>query len=210
MKTAASTLQRSALTSLRILRRYSSSQGTTSRAPHALSPEKMRALISLYHQTDTFVTPETLSERIDLAFTGRKREDDLMTPLQQASVSTLNYFRRQTELAPKFSEWDQEKAHYRGETWSQSNYSPREWKVVEALYGVDASGRFQPLPGLEALEEGNGGNIGLPPSEVDINESAEASDILTQPPPMKRKKFGKSPKKKGATGFQFEHTLHGF
>ncbi|KIK65498.1 hypothetical protein GYMLUDRAFT_125635, partial [Collybiopsis luxurians FD-317 M1] len=122
-------------------------------APHALSRDKMRALISLYHQSDTFITPENLSYRIDQAFTGKRRENELFAPIQQPGLSSLQYFRRQAELAPTFSEWDQEKKRFVAGSWSESSYSGREWKVIEALYGVDASGRLQPLPGLEALEE---------------------------------------------------------
>ncbi|KAJ4472258.1 hypothetical protein J3R30DRAFT_3218793, partial [Lentinula aciculospora] len=117
-----------------------------------LSPEKMRALISLYHQSDTFITPENLSERIDQSFTTRARETLAFGP-QQAGVDTLSHFHTQAKLAPKFSEWDREKMQFGNAAWSKATYSSREWKVVEALYGVDASGPLEPLPGLEALEE---------------------------------------------------------
>ncbi|KAE9399025.1 hypothetical protein BT96DRAFT_976095 [Gymnopus androsaceus JB14] len=162
-------LRQYASTSSRVLKRHSS---TKSAAPHALSPEKMRALISLYHQSDTFITPENLSERIDKAFTGGARESALVTPAQQPGVDTLNTFYRQTKMAPKFSEWDREKRYFgvpqvnEDGTWSGPTYSKREWKVIEALYGVDASGKFEPMPGLEALEEGEDGEIGLPPAEL--------------------------------------------
>lgn len=138
---------------------------TKTAAPHALSPEKMRALISLYHQTDTFITPENLSERIDEAFTGETREETLMS--QQPGIDTLNTFYKQMKIAPKFTERDREKRNFGDGTWSSSAYSRREWKVIEALYGVDASGNLEPMPGFETLEEGEeGGKIGLPPAEV--------------------------------------------
>lgn len=41
-----------------------------------LPPEKMRALISLYHQSENFITPENLSAAIDAAFIDRVRARD--------------------------------------------------------------------------------------------------------------------------------------
>ncbi|KAJ3926108.1 MAG: hypothetical protein NXY57DRAFT_906169 [Lentinula lateritia] len=149
-------------------RRHSSSQSRKPPAPHALSPQKMRALISLYHQSETFITPENLSERIDQAFTGEKTGN--LAFRSQPGIDTLSTFYNEAKSAPKFSEWDREKIKFGHGVWSQATYSRREWKVIEALYGVDASGSLEPLPGLEALEEGDEGNIGLPPSEVVVDE----------------------------------------
>ncbi|KAF9076406.1 hypothetical protein BDP27DRAFT_1313273 [Rhodocollybia butyracea] len=176
----ASTLRQSVSSSSRVLRRHSSSQAQKTEAPHALSPQKMRALISLYHQSDTFITPENLSERIDVAFTGSSRDTALASPYLQAGLETLRLFYKQANAAPKFSEWDRErekiavKKTTQGKTdWNAAQYSEREWKILEALYGVDASGHTDPLPGLEALEELEGGEIGLPPGELVVEDDSE-------------------------------------
>ncbi|GAW01850.1 hypothetical protein LENED_003471 [Lentinula edodes] len=106
----------------------------------------MRALISLYHQSETFITPENLSERIDQAFTGEKTGN--LAFRSQPGIDTLSTFYNQAKLAPKFSEWDREKMGFGYGVWSQATYSRREWKVIEALYGVDASGSLEPLPAI--------------------------------------------------------------
>ncbi|KAJ3729082.1 hypothetical protein DFJ43DRAFT_502703 [Lentinula guzmanii] len=164
MLSTGSPLRQSVSCSSRVFRRYSSQKGKQP-APHALSQQKMRALISLYHQSNTFITPENLSERIDQAFTMKKKGDLAFGPLK-AGVDTLSHFYTQAKLAPKFSEWDREKMRFGDGVWSKAAHSRREWKVIEALYGVDASGLLDPMPGLEVLDEGEEAKIGLPLQEV--------------------------------------------
>jgi hypothetical protein len=123
--------------------------------PHSsLPPPKMRALISLYHQAETFITPETLSERIDEAFIPRNLHSAFRTPVTMRDLENVLTDRRN---APRISEWDQEgvvlgqNAGYEMGDWS-SVRAVREQKVIEALYGVDTTNdRF--LPGLDVLEE---------------------------------------------------------
>ncbi|KAF8573944.1 hypothetical protein K439DRAFT_1552471 [Ramaria rubella] len=50
-----------------------------------LPPAKLRALITLYHPSSTFITPANLSQRIDLAFT------DPLHLSQTASNQCWNY-----------------------------------------------------------------------------------------------------------------------
>ncbi|KAL0580773.1 hypothetical protein V5O48_001238 [Marasmius crinis-equi] len=143
-------------TPARIIRRHVSSdaKSSTPSKSYFLTPEKKRALVSLYHQSDTFITPENLSERIDEAFLKNKSGD--LQHLFNSRVTTreLEHLVREQENAPKFSEWDRDrKALVRvGVQWSGSTL-PREWRVIEALYGVDASDSRNAMPGLEALEE---------------------------------------------------------
>jgi len=115
-----------------------------------LPPEKMRALISLYHQADSFITPENLTERTHLALLGSD-------PLARVLTSNLTYgdLRRMVDdrrMAPRMAVWN-DTPHYmpvslRETLWSERS-SVREMRVFEALYGVDVAGK----PGLEVLEE---------------------------------------------------------
>jgi len=117
----------------------------------------MRALISLYHQADTFITPENLSKRIDDAFVPDKQvEDRTGAGRQMVGLSHLREALRERERAPRAAQWDDESliparaslnAH-----WS-SLKTARELKVVEALYGVNATQVGEVLPGLETVEE---------------------------------------------------------
>ncbi|EEB89351.1 hypothetical protein MPER_12559 [Moniliophthora perniciosa FA553] len=134
-------------------RRYESSTSSsaptsTSKKSYFLTPEKKRALISLYHQSDTFITPENLSSKIDEAFVSRKVEVyvDMVTP------KDLKNLMNEKLRAPKFREWNRDKRGTAGGQWSAQT-THREWKVIEALYGVDASDRHNAMPSLEALEE---------------------------------------------------------
>ena len=71
-----STVLRPAARLSQTLRRLSSTQATsTSNTPAStslpkvsLAPEKLRALVSLYHKSDRFITPETLDKHIDAEF----------------------------------------------------------------------------------------------------------------------------------------------
>ncbi|KAI0069048.1 hypothetical protein BV25DRAFT_1817986 [Artomyces pyxidatus] len=49
--------------------RHVSNKPSTSPPSFSLPPQKLRALISLYHESEGFITPENLDARIDLAFT---------------------------------------------------------------------------------------------------------------------------------------------
>jgi hypothetical protein len=110
----------------------------------------MRALISLYHQAESFITPETLSERIDDAFVHYSRH-----PIQApVSVRELESALTDRRNAPRISQWDQDvvgPGGYDTGGWS-SIRAAREQKVIEALYGVNFT-NDRVLPGLEALEE---------------------------------------------------------
>ncbi|KAF9263642.1 hypothetical protein L218DRAFT_959169 [Marasmius fiardii PR-910] len=147
---------RRASTSARIIRRYASSNtSSTPQKSFFLTPEKKRALISLYHQSDTFITPENLSERIDQAFIKRR---DFAIPFADTARLTrtqMDALIIDRERAPKFSEWDRDRKalpRLEGRHWSEGT-TAREWRVIEALYGVDSSDASNAMPGLEALEE---------------------------------------------------------
>ncbi|KAG5646424.1 hypothetical protein DXG03_003474 [Asterophora parasitica] len=153
-------LQRRAHTPLSLFRRHASTKITKPKAKgnRQLPDEKLRALISLYHQTDTFITPENLSQRIDEAFVSSYE-----VPLKKSlpSIRDLETALTNQRNAPKIAEWDQETLVDRTiddlynpvyQRWSGVK-TGRELKVVEALYGVNAAELGSTLPGLEALRE---------------------------------------------------------
>jgi hypothetical protein len=128
-----------------------SSSSVQLNAKHNLSPEKLRSLVSLYHNSEDFITPETLDQRIDAAFIdthtlssfARKEERSFET-----LVKAANYRLKQPRLGPATA---LEKFEFnRGVAWSsQTDTAPRARRTSAALLGVDTSG----LPGLEVLKE---------------------------------------------------------
>ncbi|KAH9951799.1 hypothetical protein B0H21DRAFT_191881 [Amylocystis lapponica] len=130
----------------------SSSKKTAMLANPTLPPEKMRALVSLYHQTESFITPENLSQKIDEAFFDRP-------PLVRSPETSFQVLRdelRTRQAKPKVGEADMGKAlpavdYEMGErdgSWSEKR-GEREMKVLQTLFGIEKSG----TPALEVLEE---------------------------------------------------------
>lgn len=131
--------------------------------PHTTLPTpKMRALISLYHQADSWVTPENLLQKIDEAFIQSEtlavsmgREENMV------SVSDMKNYVVLRRHAPKIAQWDSSSSG--GDSavsqWSESGKNKRDLKVLEALYGVTAFDHSSTniskafLPGLEVLQE---------------------------------------------------------
>jgi len=132
---------------------------STTALPHAshksLPSAKMRALISLYHQADNFITPENLSERIDQAFVPEIPQMKGSTAVQVQDLENALIAQRSS---PKFTQWNHDRAinprvaSMDGMDWS-TRRTAREQKVIEALYGVDLTQPYGVLPSLEALEE---------------------------------------------------------
>lgn len=137
-----------------IIRRYVSSEAHKAKSHRTLPDAKMRALISLYHQADTFITPENLSDRIDAAFVPPTIDTKLGRRL--VTVEDLKNALSDQRKAAKFTEWD-ENTFYRPRDYTSVNWSSlktaREMKVIEALYGVSTLPTGQVLPSLEALED---------------------------------------------------------
>ncbi|KAJ7507529.1 hypothetical protein B0H11DRAFT_128529 [Mycena galericulata] len=144
-----------------------SSAANVVREPHSvnLSPEKMRALIAMYHQAETFVTRENLETKIDEAFT--QHINDLAIDRTSLSLRDFEDLLSRREEAPTVSEWNAGPATFRPmatleggsekgggkmSMWSHLGVS-RDSKVIEALYGVETLGSGVALPGLDALED---------------------------------------------------------
>ncbi|KAJ7086661.1 hypothetical protein C8R44DRAFT_687519 [Mycena epipterygia] len=125
---------------------------------HTLSPDKMRALVAMYHQTETFVTKENLDAKIDEAFTGKLNNTSDAASLTLRDFETL--LRKREEL-PTVTEWNaQPEINFRPSTrssgqdmnlWSAEKKPAREFRVIEALYGMEWLGGGKMLPGFDAV-----------------------------------------------------------
>ena len=151
-----------------------------------LPTPKMRALISLYHQADSWVTPENLLQKIDEAFVqseslalSTRREESMV------SVADMKNFISLRRHAPEMAQWDSSSSSWADSAisqWSESGKNKRDLKVLEALYGVTAfdhssinlSHAF--LPGLEVLQESASSAI---QDHEDDREAEDLQDLLT-------------------------------
>lgn len=150
-------------TALRPLLRYASTRASTSTPkaskkgaaagalplpqPH-LTPAKLRALISIYHSSANFITPQNLSAAIDTAFAGDP--DIVETREREGQYRQLHETVRRRESQTEMSRWG-------SQGWGGGSSSPiwndrtgtREKQVREALYGSAAEGK----PDLDILME---------------------------------------------------------
>ena len=124
----------------------SSTPTPETKTPTQLPHEKMRALISLYHQSKDFISPANLSDKIDEVFA----KDFYANSSVFAGYNTLKSMVGERKAAPVVGN-AQTKEQIRAKVWSVGPTAKREQMVVDALYGVD-----EDMPGLEALldEEG--------------------------------------------------------
>jgi hypothetical protein len=161
---------------------------------NTLPTPKMRALISLYHQADSWVTPENLLQKIDEAFvpdaTALATSNTLATSLVDSvgptvSVSDMKNHISLIRNAPKMAQWDSGSSvredQYQSAEWSESGKNRRDLKVIEALYGVafnhsskNISQAF--LPGLEVLQESASSAI---QDHKDDREAEDSQDSST-------------------------------
>ncbi|KAH7930292.1 hypothetical protein BV22DRAFT_1055199 [Leucogyrophana mollusca] len=105
---------------------------------------KMRALVSLYHQSDAFITPENLSDAIDETFTGELlasgSETQSVWNNSQAELYTAAMHRRRM---PKFFLGRDEGSANKmpGGMGYTDNKDGRTERMHEALMGADMKGR---------------------------------------------------------------------
>jgi len=135
---------------LSLSKRYVSSKAKPQ--AFSLTPSKLRALISIYHQGAYFITPQNLSAAIDRAFIGDPDEIDGITKEMDSTALLKALRRRESQMTT--GRW---KTQGLGSKW-ESNYLPREWtqaragkerRILEAFYGTEDAGK----PGLEVLKE---------------------------------------------------------
>ncbi|KAJ7638603.1 hypothetical protein FB45DRAFT_903321 [Roridomyces roridus] len=142
------------------------SASSSSPQPLNLSPEKMRALIAIYHQAETFITRENLEEKIDEAFTGPESIQTRGDPGSLTMTDFNNLLGRRHDAA-SVTEWNASQPSFNPQIyasrpessggakmslWSSSRVA-RDSKVIEALHGVESLGGGMALPGLETLED---------------------------------------------------------
>ncbi|KAG6333508.1 hypothetical protein ID866_5584 [Astraeus odoratus] len=112
----------------------------SSRAHHDV---KMNALVSIYHQSDRFITPETLSDAIDQAFTTK---DNFSDDKRKYSCMELLQMRTQQRQAPKFFLGKDQSfpsisdSSGMGPGWTESK-ERRVDRVCEALMGTTRNGK---------------------------------------------------------------------
>ncbi|KAG5343019.1 hypothetical protein C0989_000009 [Termitomyces sp. Mn162] len=118
-----------------------------------LPDEKLRALVSLYHQADSFITLDNLSDRIDAAFTGHST---INLGSYTSSVKSMRDDLERRRMEARVTEWDKATANSSRDV---DNYSQgwsrikkrREIRVKHALHGMSDEGD---LPGLEVVKDG--------------------------------------------------------
>ncbi|KNZ79925.1 hypothetical protein J132_08583 [Termitomyces sp. J132] len=148
-----SNLIRRPVRSVTILCRHGSSAASKSRPPRMLPDEKLRALVSLYHQADSFITLDNLSDRIDAAFTGHST---INLGSYTSSVKSMRDDLERRRMEARVTEWDKATANSSRDV---DNYSQgwsrikkrREIRVKHALHGMSDEGD---LPGLEVVKDG--------------------------------------------------------
>ncbi|TBU32086.1 hypothetical protein BD311DRAFT_715442 [Dichomitus squalens] len=111
----------------------------------------MRALVDLYHQSATFITPANLSDKIDEAFIYRTANKSRLNP--EKPLSKILYDLKVRRAFPKFGEKlgptfkrTRSPAVLKYEDWSEER-SPREQQVFRTLHGVYNRAK----PGYDAL-----------------------------------------------------------
>lgn len=128
--------------------RRSISSKATFQSPH---DKKMEALVSLYHQSNTFITPENLSAVIDQAFT---QPLNIAEDQKKHSFAELFQMKKRQRESPKFFLGRDDSSSFThssesmGPGWTESR-SRRVDRVYRALMGTQRDGR----PSWLALKE---------------------------------------------------------
>jgi hypothetical protein len=128
--------------------------------PSILPQKKLRALIALYNQTSTFLTPETLDAHIDNEFATNPRRPAFLDydALRKETVRQKNLPEMTTSgLTGVIGE---------GGLNSPTERKSRAKRLAGALWGVDENGN----PDLEAVEEVIGGHNGGAQKDTDARQ----------------------------------------
>ncbi|KAG0705434.1 hypothetical protein DFH29DRAFT_996762 [Suillus ampliporus] len=107
---------------------------------------RMRALVSLYHQCDSFVTPENLSQKIDEAFVPQTNSVNLTSNFDKRSYAELKRLVADREEEPRHFFGKGTKPSSTGLRVALSSASPnneqeRTARVMEALVGTSQDGK---------------------------------------------------------------------
>ena len=125
-----------------------------------LPPKKMRALVSLYHESGEFISPENLSDAIDIAFRDQREIWNSWTDRREKSFGTVFAELKERRSLPKLAsgamEAPQSEQGQYAEVSTQGQWSARQPQRVlqlkAALYGTQPANGL-PLPGYEVLVE---------------------------------------------------------
>jgi hypothetical protein len=117
----------------------------------------MRALVQLYHQSETFITPETLNQAIDEAFAPVNGDKLSAFGVEQGvRYSELKADVMQRRGLPRMVEWDETTEGPGmasiGKMWSEQT-SERSTATMQALFGVEADASGKTVPGWDVLKE---------------------------------------------------------
>jgi len=142
-----------------------------------LPPAKMRALVALYHQADSWVTPKNLDETIDKAFVADTSHVALTLPSQegigwQDLVATM----QDVKNSPRMAQLEADPAFRRLGTKHRA-FPRREELMLEALYGVEVHDN-KVLPGWEVVQEMEEGLKRNIEEDTKDQESLDFSDLL--------------------------------
>ena len=110
-----------------------------------MTPEKLRALISIYHSSANFITPQNLSAAIDDAYLGHPEKIELDAP--EKSSLQLQIEMKSRGLKQETGRWGNQGWGANAPVWAAVN--PRMKQVRQALYGTEEAGK----PGLDILLE---------------------------------------------------------
>ncbi|KAG1892707.1 hypothetical protein F4604DRAFT_48348 [Suillus subluteus] len=107
---------------------------------------RMRALVSLYHQCDTFVTPENLSQKIDEAFVPQRNNVNFNSNMEKRSFAELKRLVAEREEEPRHFFGKGVKPSPAGLRAALASSSPnsdqqRTARAMEALVGVSRDGK---------------------------------------------------------------------
>jgi hypothetical protein len=124
------------------LLRPSFTRCASSKAKRSLPPQKVRSLISLYHQSGDFITPANLSEKIDQVFTTNhySHANSGVTFNHKGDLIVGLHARKS---APRIGEPNDASTQSDGR-WT--GMAARDREVQDALYGT-----HRKLPGLDVL-----------------------------------------------------------
>jgi hypothetical protein len=116
----------------------------------ALPPARLRALISLYHLSSTFITPANLSDRIDRAFTDARNATTLTTTIYSHAElqERVKVKRNENPVGTGKAQYRGVFLDYTGRTWSDKR-GVRQRRVANALWGTETDGK----PALETVQE---------------------------------------------------------
>ena len=136
----------------------SSRLATRAKTTQAQLPStKLRSLVSIYHQSADFITPETLDSAIDKAFIDDHDEWQAAINVREKDENDLYMELKARRALPKLSTGTESAGAEQPidyDIWSSHSYE-RAIRLKAALYGVHtpATGKEAPKPGVEVLEE---------------------------------------------------------